>query len=291
MTLPSHARSSVTRGTIEFRGLRLSYLEWGNADRPAMVLLHGGTGAAAGWEVIASSFADRLRVIAPDARGCGYSDWDPAADYSVAATLGDFEALRSQLGLNDIVLVGHSFGAVVALVYAAREPQRVNRLVLVDGGPVPERPPGERRSPVADTPLEFSSWDNALTFLRARSPLLPERALARQAEDRLIQQPDGRVTWRADMAGHARWTGADDPLFRDQWPFVEALRCPTLVIRGGESPLFKADIARRMVEMSSHVRVVEVPGAGHGVPHEQPEAVAAAIEEFLHAENTSARRG
>jgi esterase len=81
-----------------------------------------------------------------------------------------------------------------------------------------------------------------------------------------------------------KWMGASDPVFFDQWPFVEALACPTLVVRGGASPLFGADIAERMVETNPQVRVVEIPGAGHSVHHEKPAEVIAAMRSFLSQE-------
>lgn len=249
-----------------------------------MVLLHGGNPAAADWEDVAQAFADAYRVTAPDLRGRGWSDWDPRQDYTVAATVADTEAWRAQLGLDHVVLMGHSFGAVVALVYAARHPNHVRRLVLLDGGPVPERTSSERasrQSALANIPLEFSSWTAALHFQRARNPAIDDELQQRLAENRFIRQPDGRVTWRSDLPGQVNWMGASDPLFLDQWSFVLALRRPTLVVRGGASPLFGADIAQRLVDTNPCVRVVEVPGAGHSVHHEQPAEVIAAVRSLL----------
>jgi hypothetical protein len=94
------------RASVQVNGRRISYLEWGAAHQPAMVLLHGGNSAAADWEMVAAAFADRFRVIAPDLRGRGFSDWDPSQDYTVGATMADVEALRAQLGLDHLVLAG-----------------------------------------------------------------------------------------------------------------------------------------------------------------------------------------
>jgi esterase len=280
---------SASRGSMHIDGRTVSYLEWGAAAGPPMVLLHGGNSAAADWDDLATAFADTYRVTAPDLRGRGWSDWDPQQDYTVAATVADTEAWRAQLGLDHVVLVGHSFGAVVALVYAARYPNHVRRLVLLDGGPVPERTSTERasrRSALANIPTEFSSWAAALDFQHAHNPAIHAELNQRLAENHFIRHSDGPVTWRSDLAGQVKWSGASDALFFDQWPFVEALRCPTLVVRGGASPLFGADIAQRMVETNPCVRVAEVPGAGHSVHHEKPAEVSAAIHSFLRQEAT-----
>src|SRR5205823_3020506 len=137
----------------------------------------GGNSAAADWQDVAGAFADQYRILAPDLRGRGFSDWDPAQDYTVAATVADVEAWRLQLRLERFVLAGHSFGAVVGLVYAAQYPKHVERLVLLDGGPVPDRSPEDRarRGPgIADIPQEFASWDAALEWQRSRNSAIRE---------------------------------------------------------------------------------------------------------------------
>jgi esterase len=276
--------TTPARDSIEIDGRRLSYLEWGSPANPVYVLLHGGNSAAADWQDVATTFADQFRVLAPDLRGRGFSDWDPLQDYSVAATVADMEAWRGQLGLDRVVLAGHSFGAVVGLVYAARYPRHVERLVLLDGGPVPDRSPEQRarRAPtIRDIPPEFPSWEAALDWQRARNPAIREALHQRLAENHLVRKRDGRVAWRSDLAGQIKWSSAGDPLMLDQWPFVAALQCPTLVVRGGASPLFGAPIVQRMLAISSHISALEIPGAGHSVHHERPDEVIAAMRQFL----------
>ena len=250
------------RNAISVDGRRVSYLEWGSAAHPLLVLLHGGNSAAADWQDLAVAFADQFHILAPDLRGRGFTDWDPAQDYTVAATVADIEAWRAQLGLGRFVLAGHSFGAVTALVYAGQYSAHVEKLVLLDGGPVPDRSPEDRArlgSTIADLPLEFRSWAVALEWQRTRNPAIREELSHRLAENHFVRQPDGRVTWRSDVPGQLQWSRAGDPIMRDQWPFVEALQCPTLVVRGGASPLFGVPIVERMLSMNAHVSAVEVP--------------------------------
>jgi esterase len=273
-----------TRASIQIGGRYVSYLEWGSGQSANMVLLHGGNSAAADWETVAAAFADGYRVLAPDLRGRGFSDWDPNQDYTVAATMVDVEAWRVQLGLAHLVLAGHSFGAVVGLAYAARYPSYVDRLLLLDGGPLPHRSPEEhaaRRPALADIPLAFPSWQAALDWQTARNPAISDEFHQLLARNHFVGQPDGSVTWRSDLRGQVKWARDGDHMMDDQWPFVRALRCPTVVVRGGASPLFGADIARRMVETNAHVSVVEIANAGHSVHHEKPAEVIAAIRQFL----------
>lgn len=272
------------RATSTIDGRRISYLEWGVTGNPVMVLLHGGNSAAADWQDVAAAFAHQWHVIAPDIRGRGFSDWDPAGDYTVAATVADMAAWRAQLGLERFALAGHSFGAVAALVYAAEYPAHVKRLVLLDGGPIADRSPADLarlNSRIADLPFEFASWDAVLEWQRTHNPAVRDELNVRLAENHFVRHADGHVTWRSDVPGQLKWSQADDPIMRDQWPFVSTLQCPTLVVRGGASPLFGAAIVERMRSMNARVTECVIAGAGHSVQHEKPAEVIAAMREFL----------
>src|SRR5215831_2274303 len=126
---------------LTINGRRHHYLEWGDSANPALVLLHGGNTSARGsWTRAAPAFADRYRIVAPDHRGHGETDWDAAAEYYVAKYVADLVQLVHQLGLEAFDLVGHSLGGIIALTYSASHPERVQRLVLVDSGPRDSRP-------------------------------------------------------------------------------------------------------------------------------------------------------
>src|SRR5438105_15938293 len=92
-------QSVPVRASITVDGRRISYLEWPSTAQDVLVLLHGGNSAAADWQDVATAFTNRYRILAPDLRGRGFSDWDPQQNYTVAATVGDVEAWRAQLGL------------------------------------------------------------------------------------------------------------------------------------------------------------------------------------------------
>ncbi|TDD42069.1 alpha/beta hydrolase, partial [Kribbella antibiotica] len=129
------------------RGMRLAFREWGRPGGPGMVLLHGLTSDGSSFDGVVPALAERWRVLVPDQRGHGVTG--PADEYSfelLAEDLGEFVEAQ---GLVRPVVVGHSMGAVAAYLYAARRPERIGALVLVESPPpfaqqrpVPERPEG-----------------------------------------------------------------------------------------------------------------------------------------------------
>jgi pimeloyl-ACP methyl ester carboxylesterase len=257
-------------------GLGVSYLRWGSPGDPDLVLLHGGSLSAIDWQEVAPTFAaSGFHVTAPDLRGCGESDWDPEARYGVEDILVDLDELFEHLGLDSFDLIGHSLGAVTACVYAARHPERVRKLVMEDGGPANHTRPSSLENPT----VVFDSRDHALAAL-AKS--LPRGVPDWVPESRFREIDGGRLTWRSDIEGRIRWSAAGgEPLIRGLWPYVEAVRSPTLVVRGAESPLFMREVAERMTALNPMIGLVTIAGAGHLVHCEQPAAFAAAVLAFI----------
>ena len=176
------------------------------------------------------------------------------------------------LGLRSFVLVGHSFGAVTACVYAAEHPTVVTSLVLVDGGPANHTRPGSLKNP----PLTFATPAAAAAAL---TPSLPNGFPNWYLDARFRTLPDGTLTWRSDMAGRVEWSRAGgEPLIPGLWPHVEMLSMRTIVLHGASSPLFPRETAVRMTEVSPVIQLVEVEGAGHFVHIDRPDAVVAAVE-------------
>ena len=117
---------------LEARGLRFHYRDWGGEGQP-LVLLHGLSSSSRIWDFVAPALASRFRVVAVDQRGHGLSD-SPDSDYTFEEVGSDFAALIGAMGFERPALVGHSWGASVALYHAANHPADVRALVLVDGG-------------------------------------------------------------------------------------------------------------------------------------------------------------
>jgi pimeloyl-ACP methyl ester carboxylesterase len=119
-------------------GIRIHYLEWGRGTS-TIVLLHGLYDSSDTWSAIAPLLANNYRIIAPDRRGAGLSD-KPVAGYDYQTLARDVESLIVALKLRRVYLVGHSAGAGVAMTLAATAPDKIDRLVLVDGGFWPKCP-------------------------------------------------------------------------------------------------------------------------------------------------------
>jgi pimeloyl-ACP methyl ester carboxylesterase len=146
---------AVTEQLATPAGLAISYREWGRADGPVAVLLHGLTEDSSTWELVGPVLGQRFRVIAPDARGHGDSDW--AEDYSFEAQRDDVVAVLDELGVLAAAVVGFSMGGLVAYLLAATHPDRVRALVLEDPPPpVPADPPRDIRS--GPEPGDRTDW-------------------------------------------------------------------------------------------------------------------------------------
>ncbi|MCC6382122.1 MAG: alpha/beta fold hydrolase, partial [Dehalococcoidia bacterium] len=117
----------------ESQRLRLHYLVWGDEANPPLLLIHGTRDHARSWDRTARALADRYCVYAPDLRGHGDSQWAVGGDYSIIDYALDIHALGEQVGRAPYVVVGHSLGGGVALQYAGAFPEKVTKLVTVEG--------------------------------------------------------------------------------------------------------------------------------------------------------------
>src|SRR5215813_7943337 len=126
-----HARSR----TLQVRGLRLHFLEWGTAGAPALCFLHGGAAHAHWFDRVTPEFTDRFHVLALDQRGHGESEWAEPPAYGTEDFTGDLLALMDTLGLARMAVIGHSMGGHNAMTFAAWHPARVSALVIIDSRP------------------------------------------------------------------------------------------------------------------------------------------------------------
>ena len=153
--------------------LRLHYLDWGNQDAAPMVLLHHHTGNAHYWDFFARSMGQDYHVIAVDNRGHGDSSW--AGNYIPEEYVADLTKLVTKLGLNDIMLIGHSLGGINALLYTATNPDRVARLVIVDIGPEMNTAGIEQiKSHMAEQPEAFHSEEEVIRQMVRGQPYYSE---------------------------------------------------------------------------------------------------------------------
>jgi pimeloyl-ACP methyl ester carboxylesterase len=277
-------------------GLSYHLLEWGPPDAEhTVLLLHGFLDNAWTWApAVEAGLADMgWRIVAPDLRGHGDSDWIGAGGYyHFLDYLADVQDLVAQLQPRRLSLVGHSMGGSVAGYFAGAYPERVERLVLMEGlGPPEARdaPPARLRTWIKawgdvrqKTPRSYASVEEAAARLRAHDPLLTEALSREVAEKGTTPALGGRVRFKHDPLHLTPGPYGFSLAFAGS--FWGAVKCPTLLVEGAESGMRHApeEVARR-VACFADARQASVVGAGHMMQRHQPAAVAALLVDFLKA--------
>ena len=261
-------------------GLKLHYVDWGNEQATPMVCLHGLRAYGHWFDEFAVVVNDRYRVLALDQRGRGETDWAPDGNYTREAYVSDVEAFVETLQLDKIILVGHSMGGLNAIHYAARHPERVLALCILDIGPEVDPAGMQRmRTELGETPTGFDSWQEAKAFLKMRHSRASEENRQTRLKWMLKEGSDGKIAWRIDQAIFDPNLKPDDP--QQTWDLLNQIRCPTLIVRGGVSDVLSIETCEKMLTCIPGSQWVDIPNAGHMVIEDNPEACNAAMIEFL----------
>jgi pimeloyl-ACP methyl ester carboxylesterase len=282
----------VSRRVPGSGGLSLHLLEWSREGVP-LLLLHGFSHEAHVWDDFAPLVAPHYRVLALDHRGHGDSDRDPERRYDWDTLVADVEAVTAHLGIERLAIVGHSLGGRTAMRYAARHPERMAGLVIVDIGPdLDWRGVLKIRDEAARTPVDFGSEREFENLLSAALPMARPAALARLAHHGLRRRADGRFEPRLDpFFREGVKSGPSDPkqmladAERDAaelWGALARIPCPTLVVRGAASDVLSPETADRMVdEALPQGQLAVVARAAHAVMLENPEGFNQAVTAFV----------
>jgi pimeloyl-ACP methyl ester carboxylesterase len=271
--------------------LRLHYVDYGRADTPLLVLVHGGRDHARSWDFVAAALRDRYHVVAPDLRGHGDSAWAVGSQYAMADYLLDLNQLLRHIGIRPVILVGHSLGGAIVLQYAGTYPDRVSCVVAIEGlGPPP--------SMLVDKPVEerLDEWIRTMELLATRQPrryssLAEAEARMRDANPRLsatlashltlhgtMRMEDGTYAWKFD--NYVRAWGPnryDREAVQRLWSRIS---CPVLLARGMQSWAENPVSDGRAAHFSDY-RYVEFEGAGHWVHHDALGRFVGELESFL----------
>jgi pimeloyl-ACP methyl ester carboxylesterase len=272
-------------------GLKLNLLEWSREGVP-LLFLHGFGNEAHIWDDYAPRVTDAYRTLALDHRGHGDSDWDPQRRYGHNDMVRDVEAVTEALGIDRLVVVGHSLGGRIATIFAGRNPERLAGLVLVDIGPdVDARGQLRIRQDIEkDRTPAFETVEQYASALSLAYPAAQPQALMRMARHGLREREDGRLELKIDPALRGAVSGADDDagMAADastpeaQWDALAKIPCPTLVVRGAASDILSPDTADKMVdEVLPNGRLAVVGRAGHSVMTDNPEGFAEVLSSFL----------
>lgn len=278
---------------LQIRGLRYHVRRWAVPGAPKMVLLHGWMDVSASFQFLVDALEQDWDVYAPDWRGYGLTEWGRSDSYWFPDYIADLDFLLQEICPEQVNLVGHSLGGNVAALYAGVRPERVARFANLEGfGMAPTRSEQapkryarwleELRDPPGFRPYEsFSELAGRLRASNKRLTLDKAEFLARH--------------WGKEVAGKGvvllsdpRHKIVNPVLYRYEevracWREVTA---PVLWVDAAESETLKrlklsaADLAERRAAFRD-LRHVTVPDAGHMLHHDQPQAVARLLEEFL----------
>ncbi len=267
--------------------LRLHVVEWGDPAGWPVVILHGGSHNAACWADVCRRLPASLRLIVPDQRGHGASDWSPRGVYSCTAQVRDLRRVIGALGCTEYALVGHSMGGLNALMFASTRPAGLRALALVDVGTETRRSGMARVRQRPPLPQVMSTQE-ALRMMRARYPRQSPRWWRRQIERELRRVDEDTWRWGYDQR-LARFVPAYGPDSAGRRRRAAAIRVPVLVVRGAHSRIMSRGRAAITARVTGGT-VVAVPGAGHAVPLDNPRGLASALRRFLLPLAQEARR-
>ncbi len=263
---------------IEANGVRLHYLDYGTAGLAPMLCLHGGAVNAHWFDFVAAGFTAGYHVRALDQRGHGDSAWAQPPDYSYERYAADVAEVVKQLDLRDFVLMGHSMGGLVSLVYAATYPGRVKKVVIVDSTllQTPERVAALHQVGGREGKRYAAHRDFVENFrVRPAGTTAAPEILRYLAERSGRQQPDGYWRHKFDRNVYAKRVLFDIP------PHWNRIGVPVLLVKGGRSERITPSIVADARTRWPHVDLVEVPGADHHVTLENPGGFVAAVRAWL----------
>jgi len=284
---------------IEVRGLRLHVRHWGREGAPRLFMLHGWMDVAASFQFVVDCLEGDWHVIAPDWRGFGLSQRSGADTYWFPDYLADLDRLLDHYAPGEAVnLLGHSMGGNIASLYAGVRPQRIGKLVNLEGFGLPDTRPAQYPGRVAawldelrapPTMRGYASLDEVAARLRKTNPRLSHERAAFLAAHWSEQERDGA------------WKILGDPAHKMSSPLLyhadeimaawSRITAPVLWVEAEETEMWRwmgpkeqarAEIDRRMGYLKQ-VTARMIPEAGHMLHHDQPALLAQMIEAFLQA--------
>ena len=263
-------------------GLKLHYRDYpGREDRPPLLCIPGLTRNARDFEPVAEAFGGEWRLICPELRGRGESEYakDPES-YRPGQYVADLDALFEEAGISRFVAIGTSLGGILTMMLAAENVERIVGAAINDVGPELERAGVARIRDYVGQGRTFPSWMHAARALREESgasfPDYEIQDWLRLAKQRMSVSGSGRIALDYDMriADAFNTPGAQD--VGDLWSAWRALTGrPVLVLRGELSDLLSAATFALMGEQSSDIECVTVPRVGHPPSLEEPASRAA----------------
>lgn len=294
--------------TIVANGLDLHYLDWGGGGSPLVVLVHGGRDHCRTWDDVVAALPPDWRIIAPDLRGHGDSEWARGGCYSLWDYVADLDSMIRMIAgpASPVVLVGHSLGGAICLQLAGARPNQVCGVVAIEpfgmgpgAGPevldaaishdVVKITPVATVAPAHDrlrfyldsidrfeqrNPVGYASIEDGIARALAANPRLTPAIAQRVVSYGMTARHDGTYTWKFD--NRVRIASPYSFSFEEATEIWGQITGPVLVVNGGHTQR-TATISDAFAANFRDFQSVLVPGAAHMVQQEQPLAVAAQI--------------
>lgn len=282
---------------IPVRGLQYHVRHWGDEDAPKLFMVHGWMDVSASFQFVVDCLQRDWHVIAPDWRGFGLTN-NPGVDcFWFADYLGDLDAILAHFSPAEPVnLLGHSMGGNVVCLYAGVRPDRIRKLINLEGFGLPATRPEQ-------APGRYAKWLDEL-----RTPPIIRPYASKAAVAARLQKTNPRLTeeraaflsehW-ATQDANGGWQILGDPAHKLSSPILyrveevlacwQAIAAPVLWVEAedteawrwmGPKETARVEIDRR-ITFIPQVKKASIPDAGHMLHHDQPEILAQLIEEFL----------
>jgi pimeloyl-ACP methyl ester carboxylesterase len=282
---------------VSLRGLNMHIRHWGKPDAPVLFMVHGWMDVAASFQFVVDCLAQDWHVIAPDWRGFGLTEYPKVESYWFPDYVADLDAILQHYSPDQPVnLLGHSMGGNIAMLYAGVRPERVEKLINLEGFGMPmtqaKQAPGRYRKWLEElrevpTLRTYASLEEVAGRLQKTNPRLPDERAAFLAQHWSKQNAQGV------------WELLADPAHKNSTPILyhvdEVLECwqniaaPVLWVEANDTDIWRmigskeqarAEIDRRM-QYVPKMRTEIVMEAGHMLHHDQPEVLAKLVERFL----------
>jgi len=266
----------------------------GGPKTPPLLLLHGGRDHCRSWDWVAHELRADYRIIAPDLRGHGDSQWSPDGNYSMAAHVYDLAQLIHQQRLAPLTIIAHSLGGSVALRYAGIYPDHVSKIVSIEGLGLSPKLTAERAAKSIDQlmrdwfdeqrglsarhPRRYGSIDEALTRMREQNRRLTPEQSRHLTEHGISQNEDGTFSWKFD--NYVRSITPGDMTEEQLHALWGRIACPTLLVYGKESWASNPQQDGRL-KYFRNARVALFESAGHWVHHDRLDDFVREVRHFL----------
>ena len=263
-------------------GLKLYYRDYaGPNDKPPVLCLHGLTRNSRDFAPLAETLAGDWRVIVPEMRGRGNSEYaKDTSTYTPPTYIKDVEALLAELGIEKFVAIGTSMGGLMTMLMTAKDASRIVAAVLNDIGPEIDPTGLAHIAGYVGQGRSFDTWMHAANSLReTHGASFPDYSIdtwLEMAKRTMVLGQNGRLVLDYDMGIADPFKSANDAPQPDLWPAFKALSdTPILLVRGELSNLLTEQTQSRMARVHGNLRTVTVPRVGHAPMLDEPESLAA----------------